>query len=99
MQDVRFKKEGTGKCLFYIMDNEEQLGEMEVTISNTEITVYHTEVDPKEEGKGLAKKLLETMVGYARKNALQVVPLCPYVLEQFKRHPQEYADVWKNSAR
>ncbi len=99
MQDVQFKKDEGSKCLFYIMDGEEQLGEMEVSISNTEIIVYHTEVDPKAEGKGLAKRLLETMVGYTRKNALQVVPLCPYVLAQFKRHPQEYEDVWKSITR
>jgi hypothetical protein len=36
------------------------------------------------------------MVDYARKNKLKVIPLCPYVHAQFKRHPKEYADVWNN---
>ncbi|HEU4902844.1 MAG TPA: N-acetyltransferase [Flavisolibacter sp.] len=36
-----------------------------------------------------------TMVDYARKNGLKVIPLCPYVHAQFKRHPADYADVWK----
>ena len=34
------------------------------------------------------------MVDYARKHDLKVIPLCPYVHAQFKRHPDEYADVW-----
>jgi predicted GNAT family acetyltransferase len=34
------------------------------------------------------------MVEHARKNKLKVIPLCTYVHVQFKRHPDEYADVW-----
>src|SRR5687768_15393884 len=78
---------------FYIMDGEEEIAEMEISISGDKLTVYHTEVLPKAEGKGLAKKLLATMVDHARKNALKVIPLCPYVHAQFKRHPDEYVDV------
>ncbi|WP_290790124.1 GNAT family N-acetyltransferase [Flavihumibacter sp. UBA7668] len=79
---------------FYIMESDERLGEMEVSISGSNLTVYHTEVAEKAEGKGYAKMLLNEMVGYARKNGLKVIPLCPYVHAQFKRHPEEYADVW-----
>jgi predicted GNAT family acetyltransferase len=34
------------------------------------------------------------MVGYARERKLKIIPLCPYVQAQFKRHPDTYADVW-----
>jgi len=54
----------------------------------------HTEVDPAHEGKGIAHQLLDAMVAYARENKLQVVPLCPFVLAQFRRHPELYADLW-----
>jgi len=27
---------------------------------------------------------------------MQVVVFCPYVLAQFKRHPEMYNDIWKN---
>jgi hypothetical protein len=76
------------------MNDDNLLAEMEVSVSDSNVTVYHTEVVPKAEGKGLAKKLLAAMSGYARKNGLKVIPLCPYVHAQFKRHPEEYADIW-----
>ena len=94
MDDVKLKLDEKGNGHFYILDGEEEIAEMEISISEDNITVYHTEVIPKAEGKGLAKKLLASMVDHARKNALKVIPLCPYVHAQFNRHPEEYADVW-----
>jgi predicted GNAT family acetyltransferase len=70
---------------------------MAVAISGDDLIVYHTEVAPKAEGKGLAKNLLTEMVSYARKYGLKVVPLCPYVHAQFKRHPEDFEDIWKKS--
>ena len=94
MDDVKLKLDEKSNGHFYILDGEEQVAEMEISISGNDLTVYHTEVSPRAEGKGLAKKLLTTMVDHARNNALKVIPLCPYVHAQFKRHPGEYADVW-----
>ena len=79
---------------FYIAKGDKELGEMAIGIKGTNLTVYHTGVVPEAEGKGLAKLLLTTMVDYARKNGLKVIPLCSYVHAQFKRHPEEYADIW-----
>jgi hypothetical protein len=80
---------------FLIKDGNALLGEIVVSITGNELTAYHTEVSPEAEGKGLAKKMLAAMVDHARKNGLKVIPLCPYVHAQFKRHPEDYADVWK----
>lgn len=97
MEDVKLQLDEKGHGRFYISDEEEQVAEMVVSIANGMLTVYHTEVLPKAEGKGLAKQLLVAMVEHARKNGLKVIPLCPYVHAQFKRHPDEYADVWHKS--
>ena len=93
---VRLQLDEKGHGAFHIMDENEQVGEMVVSVSGKKLTVYHTEVMPKAEGKGFAKKMLNAMVGYARKNDLRVIALCPYVHAQFKRHPEEYADIWNN---
>jgi len=97
MEDVKLFLDEEGNGRFYIMDGEEQMGEMQINISGKELTVYHTEVLPKAEGKGLAKELLNTMVDYARKNGLHVIALCPYVHLQFRRHAESYADIWEKA--
>lgn len=96
MEDVQLKLDEREHGHFYISESGEQIAEMQIGISGNDLTVYHTEVSPDHEGEGLAKKLLLTMVDYARKNNLKVIALCPYVFAQFKRHPEEYADIWKN---
>jgi len=95
MNDVSLTLNDQKKGAFVIKEGEKQLGEMVVSISGNNLTVYHTEVVPEAEGKGLAKKMLQEMVDYARKNSLKVIPLCPYVHAQFKRHPADYADLWQ----
>ena len=94
MQEVKFILNDKGHGGFYILDDTEQLGEMIISITGNMLTVYHTEVSPKAEGKGFAKMLLEAMVDYVRKHEMKVIPLCPYVHLQFKRHPEQYADIW-----
>lgn len=95
MDGIILKLDEKGHGAFHIVDGDEQIGEMVVGISPENLTVYHTEVSPKAEGKGYAKKMLTAMVDHARANGLKVIPLCPYVYAQFKRHPQEYGDIWK----
>ncbi len=93
MEEVQLKLSENGRGYFFIMEDEEQLGEMEISILQNELTVFHTEVRPKAEGKGVAKKLFNKMVGYSRENNLKVTAICPFVLSQFRRHPGQYDDI------
>ncbi|SHE97984.1 GNAT family N-acetyltransferase [Chryseobacterium sp. OV279] len=77
-----------------LFSDDHKAGKMDISVIGKKLTVYHTEVNPEHEGKGFAKILLERLVSYARENDLKIVPLCPYVHLQFKRHPDEYNDVW-----
>lgn len=94
MEEIKLKLNEKGHGGFYIMDGKEELGEMVISVSNKDLTVHHTEVVEKAGGRGLAKQMLNAMTDYARKNNLKVIPLCPYVHAQFKRHPGDYADIW-----
>lgn len=77
-----------------LFSDDKKAGKMDISVIGKKLTVYHTEVDPQFEGKGFAKILLERLVSYARENDLKILPLCPFVHAQFKRHPEEYNDVW-----
>ncbi|MGA0558612.1 GNAT family N-acetyltransferase [Larkinella sp. VNQ87] len=94
MEPVQIVLTKGGRGAFYLREGEEPIGEMVFHIADGNMTVYHTEVSPEFEGKGLAGQLLNAMVEYARQHQLKVVPLCPYVHAQFKRHPERYEDVW-----
>jgi len=79
---------------FDIYDEDGKAGEMIFDIKGSDLTVYHTEVEPEKEGKGYAKMLLDAMVAYVRENRLMVIPMCPYVHIQFRRHEDLYKDIW-----
>ncbi|HEX2534660.1 MAG TPA: GNAT family N-acetyltransferase [Chitinophagaceae bacterium] len=90
---IRFREDGQGRILY--REEGHVLGEMIIAVDPPLLTAYHTEVKPEAEGKGVGKKLLEALVGYARENGLKIVALCPFVHAQFRRHPDTYADVWQ----
>ena len=94
MDEVKLILNDKGQGNFFILEGEEKLGEMEISITGSNLIVAHTEVSEKAEGKGYAKLMLNAMVDHARKNKLKVIPLCPYVHAQFKRHASDYTDIW-----
>ena len=83
-----------GKGSFFIEESGKRLGEMVVSVTSGNLTVFHTEVDDSLKGKGASTELLNAMTAYARAHNLKVIPLCSYVSTQFRRHEQEYKDVW-----
>jgi uncharacterized protein len=62
------------------------------------IAYTHTEVPKPLEGRGIASRLATYALDYARANGLDVVPLCPYVSEYIRRHP-DYQDLVAPRAR
>lgn len=90
--EIIFKENGFGEILLF--SDEKKAGEMAISVRGQKLTVYHTEVYPEFEGNGLAAMLLDRLVGYAKENGLKILPLCPYVHAQFRRHPAQYAEVW-----
>ena len=52
----------------------------------------HTETPVPLRGRGIATVLVERMVADARREGFRVRPLCPFVVDQFDRHP-DWSDV------
>lgn len=97
MDLIQLRLDDQKKGAFVIEDGDERIAEMVIAVMGPRLVVYHTEVSDKLKGQGIAGKLLDEMVAYARSNHLKVVPLCPYVLVQFKRHAEKYDDVWEKN--
>jgi predicted GNAT family acetyltransferase len=56
------------------------------------IAIDHTFVPPSQRGKGLAERLVEAGIAGARSDGDLIVPICSYVVAQFRRHP-DWADL------
>ena len=94
MDEIKLSLNPAGHGAFLIEKEGERLAEMVVSVAGENLTVYHTEVSEKLRGQGVAAKLLKAMTTYVREHGLKVIPLCPYVHAEFKRHPDQYADIW-----
>lgn len=61
-------------------------------MKGTAIVFTHTEVPAEFEGRGIGSKLARAGLEYARNSGMKVVPLCPFIAEYVRRHP-EYQDL------
>lgn len=52
------------------------------------LAVFHTEVPPALQGRGIAAELVAGMLEQVRAQGLKVRPLCSYVAAHMRRHPQ-----------
>ena len=61
-------------------------------VSPVKVIADHTGVDDSLRGTGVGVALVERLVADARRDGFTIVPLCPFVAAQFRRHP-DWADV------
>ncbi|MGI4760274.1 MAG: GNAT family N-acetyltransferase [Janthinobacterium lividum] len=57
------------------------------------IDFVHTFVPESQRGQGVAEKLAETALAYARQQHLQVRTSCEFMAGYVQRHHQQYADL------
>ncbi|HEY0174829.1 MAG TPA: GNAT family N-acetyltransferase [Pedobacter sp.] len=93
MTEIKFESPDNEPDAFNLYNEGKKIGEMIVEIKGTDMTVFHTEVDEDQEGKGYGGMLLASMVSYVREHHLKVIPMCSYVHAQFDRHPDKYKDI------
>ena len=66
-------------------------GEAELTLSvltPDKVIADHTYVPDALRGEGLAEALLGALLDDARSKGFTIVPLCPFVASQARRHPE-----------
>ncbi|WP_436497298.1 GNAT family N-acetyltransferase [Actinokineospora sp. HUAS TT18] len=53
---------------------------------------FHTEIDERFSGRGLASKLISAALASTREAGQRIVPICPFVAAYLKRH-DDFADI------
>ncbi len=59
-------------------DKDVQIGECDFDIMSEGWEIYHTEVDPEYSGRGIAKRLVYSVLQEAERRKLNVIPTCSY---------------------
>lgn len=65
-----------------------RLSKLDYLEDGNTIVMTHVGVDPEDRGQGVAAKLTETALEYARVKSLRVIPMCSYVAAYIRGHPQ-----------
>ena len=97
---VHIEKQTAGRTGRYVarVDGVEGEAELDFTIRGPKlISADHTEAPESMRGTGAATALVEHMIADARANGFKIVPICPYVRAQYKKHP-EWADVMADAS-
>jgi uncharacterized protein len=94
MASISIRKEQSGRSGRYVATVEGVEGEAELTFTQrgpSQISADHTGAPDSMRGTGVALALVEHMIADARTHAFKIIPLCPYVKAQYKKHP-----VWRD---
>ena len=71
------KRENKG--IFFVEENGERIANLlYVFTDDCTFSIEHTIVNTGNEGKGIAKKLVDAAVDFARQNNYKIIPTCPY---------------------
>jgi len=79
---------------FFIEREGQRLAELtfSATPDGKLVILDHTDVSESLRGQGIARKLVEAAVAWARRTNVKLVPLCPFAKAEFDREPQ-FGDV------
>jgi uncharacterized protein len=73
---------------FFIEREGMRLAEMVYSRSGpAQIIISHTEVHERLQGLGVARKLLDQLIAWARETNTRVLATCPYATAQFAKDP------------
>lgn len=92
--EIKFE-ESASKGSFFVEENGQRLATMTISKAGDKTFIIdHTEVSDSLRGKNVGKQLVAAAVDHARKNNLNIIPLCPFAKSVFER-VKEYQDVLK----
>jgi predicted GNAT family acetyltransferase len=90
MASVSIRKELRPEGGRYVATVEGIQGEAELVFTQRDpalISADHTLAPESMRGTGAALALVQHMIADAREHGLKILPICPYVKAQYKKHP------------
>lgn len=68
-------------------------------VQGERITIFHAEVDPAYDGKGVGSQLAKSALADVRGRGLELIPRCPFISGYVRRHPDLYLDLLPEGLR
>lgn len=75
--------------ILYYKDLDTIKGEISFVEEDNYIIIDHTEVYPMYQGQGIARKLVEQAIEYAKNNNLKIKATCSYAVNFFNKNPND----------
>lgn len=72
-----------------------QLSKLDYIEDGNTIVMTHVGVHPEHRGGGVAGRITQVALEYAKQRNLRVIPMCSYVASYIRRNPQ-YIELTKN---
>lgn len=63
-------------------------GKLDYILDGKNFVITHVGVHPELRGQGVAARIVEASLSYARENELRVIPMCSYAAAYIRRNPQ-----------
>jgi predicted GNAT family acetyltransferase len=92
--EIKFKIDDRQRGSFFIEEGGNQIAELDFELEGNVMNAYHTGVRKEYEGQGIAGKLFDALIVYAREHGYKIIPTCSYILAKFRRHPEDFEDIW-----
>lgn len=93
--DISLEQSATKGRYVARLEGIEEVAELTFSVAGDQLVIAdHTGVPDSMRGMGIGKQLVDRLVADAREKNFKIVPLCPFVDAQRKKHP-EWADVFQ----
>ena len=63
-------------------------GKLDYILDGKNFVITHVGVHPELRGQGVAGRIVEASLAYARENSLRVIPMCSYAAAYIRRNPR-----------
>ncbi|MGQ4833899.1 MAG: GNAT family N-acetyltransferase [Candidatus Asgardarchaeia archaeon] len=73
---------------FYIRLGRGKAAYLKYSINGNVMSLDSTYTPEEFRGRGIAKRLMEEAIKYAKENGLKIKPVCSYAVHFFKKYPQ-----------